>query len=44
MDGMDKLFIAFIVFGVIDLIGVYISAMTVKQILEKGLRIRKGGK
>jgi hypothetical protein len=44
MDGMDKLFIAFIIFGVIDLVGVYISAMTVKQILEKGLKIRKGGR
>jgi len=44
MDGMDKLFIAFIIFGVIDLIGVYISAITVKQILEKGLKIRRGGK
>lgn len=44
MDGMEKLFVAFIVFGIIDLIGVYISAITVKKILDKGLRIRKGGK
>lgn len=44
MDGMDRLFVAFIIFGIIDLIGVYISAMTVKQILNKGLKIRKGSK
>ena len=44
MDGMDKLFIAFIIFGVIDLIGVYISAMTVRRILKDGIKVKKGGK